>query len=72
MLVTLKAQVSEEAAKEWDRFLTQNGVTLGAYLQATAERFAEGGEQLGIAGQNVLELARTITAERRKRGGPRS
>ena len=71
-MITLKAQVSEEAAEVWDRFLTEHGVTLGAYLQAIAERFSEGGEQLGIAGQNVLDLARTITAERRKRRGSKS
>ena len=68
-MVTLKAQVSEEAAEIWDRFLTDAGVTLGAFLQATAERFAEGGEQLGIGGQDVLRQAREITAERRKRRG---
>lgn len=66
-LTTVKAAMTPEAAEVWQRFCTAHGVTLGAYLQATAERFASGGEQLGIAGQDVLELARQITADRRSR-----
>ena len=66
-LVSLKAQVTPEAAEIWNRFLIENGITLGAYLQATAIRFAAGGEHLGIAGQDVLADALEITAARRKR-----
>jgi hypothetical protein len=64
-MVSIKVQLPRAAREVWDKFLVENGITMGAFLQAVAEDYVEG--QIGIGGRKVLNRAREITAERRRR-----
>jgi hypothetical protein len=64
-MVSMKVQVPRSAHDVWDKFLVENGITMGAFLQAVAEDYVEG--HIGIGGRKVVNRAREITAERRRR-----
>jgi hypothetical protein len=64
-MVTMKIQLSRGARDKWDKFLVENGATMGAFLEAVSEGYVEG--QTGIWGREILSRAREITAERRRR-----
>jgi hypothetical protein len=65
-MVSMKVQLPRSARDVWDKFLIENGITMGAFLEAVAEDYVEA-EQIGIGGRKVVSRAREITAERRRR-----
>jgi antitoxin component of RelBE/YafQ-DinJ toxin-antitoxin module len=66
---SMKARVSEEAYDTLSAFMVREGFTLGAMIEAFAEAIRlEGGLPSEISRATLTERARTITAERRRRG----
>jgi hypothetical protein len=64
-MVSMKVQLSRTARDAWNKFLVENGITMGAFLEAVSEGYVEG--QMGVWGREVVGRAREITAERRRR-----
>jgi hypothetical protein len=69
----IRAGLPDDAAEFLEAFLTENGVTLGAWLEALCEMIAARGpvveDWVPIPPDTFLQRARAITAERRKRPG---
>jgi hypothetical protein len=61
--IMLRGRVDEDTARAWDRWLTAEGVTFSAVLEALGQEMAEGRPP----SKRVAVLARKIDRERSSR-----
>jgi hypothetical protein len=67
-LVTMKLSVTTQARDVLLEVFAREGITFGALMEAYAEAVVvEGGVPAELSRQTLLDRARIITAERRKR-----
>lgn len=64
VMAHIRARLTDEAARAWDRTVTREGVTMTALIEALGREMADGHWK---PTRHAIELARRIDRERRSR-----